>query len=127
MDIKSLLHPKSAGREIGSHSLTHTRLTECGPDKLKDEIYGSKLKLEKLINISAKSFCYPYGEWNGTVRKNISDAGYSSACAVSPGTVSVTGVIFTLKRIRLNTSDELNGFRRKVSPWHPAYRSLKRI
>jgi peptidoglycan/xylan/chitin deacetylase (PgdA/CDA1 family) len=125
MDISSLSELLAAGWEIGSHGLTHAGLPECTPDKLREEIYGSKQKLEKLFHTPVKSFCYPYGAWNENVRKTASES-YDSACAITVKTSSVTKDMYALKRIYIKTSDSLNDFKRKISPWYLAYRSLRK-
>lgn len=54
----------SEGFEIGSHSLSHRRLTELPIEDGKEEISASKFLLENQLDIEIESFAYPFGEWN---------------------------------------------------------------
>jgi len=63
------------GHEIGSHAISHLKLTELDDKEMKHEILGSFRSLE---NIGVKSFAYPYGVYNSKVvsivRKHYSSA-----------------------------------------------------
>src|SRR5437899_9792621 len=54
----------NSGQEIGSHTATHPRLTQISPSQAREEISGSKKKLEDTFGIAVEHFCYPYGDWN---------------------------------------------------------------
>lgn len=45
--------------EVGSHTITHRRLTRISPDEAKHEILGSKLMLERLFGRKITKFCPP--------------------------------------------------------------------
>ena len=88
----------SAGHDIGSHSLTHAFLTRLSSDRAREEISASRKKLEDLFARPIHHFCYPYGDWNQSVRDMVQEAGYKTGCTTEPG-VNVRGVSpFTLKR-----------------------------
>src|SRR5262249_43797991 len=74
-----------AGQEIGSHTSTHPRLTHLSLSDARDEISGSKKKLEDTFGIAVEHFCYPYGDWNPAVRDIVADVGYKSACITKFG------------------------------------------
>jgi len=126
MDLDELKGLKKAGWEIGSHTETHAELQTLQPDKMKSEIEGSKAALEKLFGTKIGSFCYPYGGCNDAVRNEIIAAGYTSACAISAATGSVTEDIYRLKRIYIKPEDSLFTFKRKVAPWYLLLRGLKK-
>lgn len=63
------------GMEIGSHTLTHARLTENGTE----EIASSKKFLEKRTGRRVTAFCYPWGRHTGRIRKQVQEAGYRIA------------------------------------------------
>jgi len=67
-----------SGHEIGAHSQTHPHLRWCFPNKVKDEVYGSKEDLQNL-GISAKTFAYPYGGHNRLIERYVRKAGYIAA------------------------------------------------
>ncbi len=50
--------------EIGSHTLTHSSLTELNEEQVEREIKLSKELLENLYNIKINSFAFPYTHYN---------------------------------------------------------------
>jgi peptidoglycan/xylan/chitin deacetylase (PgdA/CDA1 family) len=74
-----------AGIEIGSHSLSHYRLTECTTSMLADEIGHSRLVLADITGVDIDGFCYPYGAAGVREVDMVRAAGYGYACAVGPG------------------------------------------
>jgi peptidoglycan/xylan/chitin deacetylase (PgdA/CDA1 family) len=88
-----------AGQEIGSHTLTHPRLTEISPSQAREEISGSKKKLEDTFGKAVEHFCYPYGDWNPDVRGIVAEAGYKSACITKFGVNTADADPFALKRV----------------------------
>lgn len=51
---------------IGNHTRSHPRLTKLSPEEQKQEIEGGKIDLEEMFDISARQFCYPYGDFDDT-------------------------------------------------------------
>ena len=74
-----------AGHEIGSHSLSHPRLTRLSVRDAREEIGASKKKLEDLFGRKIRHFCYPYGDWNEAVRELVVEAGYETASSTRFG------------------------------------------
>lgn len=64
---------------FGSHTKSHPLLTQLGDNQLKEEIYNSKLEIEKKLNKKILFFAYPYGESNKTIKKMVKRAGYLAA------------------------------------------------
>ncbi len=88
----------AAGHDIGSHSLSHPRLTRLSPAEAREEITGSRKKLEDLFGRRIVHFCYPYGDWNEAVRDLVREAGYQTACTTDPGLNLAGDSPFSLKR-----------------------------
>jgi peptidoglycan/xylan/chitin deacetylase (PgdA/CDA1 family) len=99
MDQAQIKDWLAAGQEIGSHTLTHPRLTQISPSKAREEISGSKKKLEDTFGRAIEHFCYPYGDWNPAMRDIVAEAGYESACTTKFGVNTPEADRFTLKRI----------------------------
>jgi peptidoglycan/xylan/chitin deacetylase (PgdA/CDA1 family) len=72
----------AGGHEIGSHGVSHPRLTEVAPQVLRDEVADSRAAFGRLLGVEPRSFCYPYGWVDQRVVRAVVDAGYSYACAV---------------------------------------------
>jgi peptidoglycan/xylan/chitin deacetylase (PgdA/CDA1 family) len=90
-----ILDLDSQGVEMGSHTLSHRRLTSLRPEERAREIRGSKEALEQLLGHEVRFFCYPHVDHNLEVRKEVREAGYAGAC----GTDQATHEPFLLHRI----------------------------
>ena len=88
----------AAGHEIGSHTLTHPRLTRLPASEAREEIAASRKKLEDQFGVKIEHFCYPYGDWNDAVRDLVVAAGYKTACTTQPGVNTSADSPFALKR-----------------------------
>src|SRR4051794_34828326 len=71
------------GWEIGSHSVSHARLTEVDPDRLRHEVAASGPALADVTGVSPRTFCYPYGAVDRDAVAAVRAAGYAYACAVT--------------------------------------------
>jgi peptidoglycan/xylan/chitin deacetylase (PgdA/CDA1 family) len=85
MDAAQVREWLARGHEIGSHTLTHPWLTRLPPAQAREEIAASKKKLEDCFGRAVEHFCYPYGDWNASVREWVAEAGYRTACTTEPG------------------------------------------
>lgn len=68
--------------EIASHGLSHTNLAKLARINITlayRELEYSKIILERLINQSIETFVYPYGSYNGILKKLVAKAGYQAA------------------------------------------------
>jgi peptidoglycan/xylan/chitin deacetylase (PgdA/CDA1 family) len=88
-----------AGHRIGSHSLSHPYLTRLSRRDAREEIVTSKKKLEDTFGVPIDDFCYPYGNWNETVRDLVIEAGYHTACTADFGVNPPDVSPFSLRRI----------------------------
>jgi peptidoglycan/xylan/chitin deacetylase (PgdA/CDA1 family) len=75
------------GFEIGAHTLTHPRLSAIPIPEARNEIAGSKKRLEDLFGVHVKHFAYPYGDCNDAVVDLVREAGFETACTCDPGVV----------------------------------------
>lgn len=98
---KELKEMSSGGITIGSHTLSHPHLAEVSPDRAREEIYLSKIKLEKGLGKKVEVFCYPYGSYNQRVAEMVKESGYLAAVTTEQGLAKESDGIYTLKRIRV--------------------------
>lgn len=96
---KNELRKMSDFFSYGSHTLNHPILTMTKKDEAKIEIMNSKKKLENLLNMKIKSFCYPNGDFNDEIKNIVKDAGYDNACSTEKGGNKQGCDLFELKRI----------------------------
>jgi peptidoglycan/xylan/chitin deacetylase (PgdA/CDA1 family) len=98
MDVAQVRDWIAAGHDIGSHTLTHPFLTQIDLAQAREEVSASRKKLEDLFGRSITHFCYPYGDWNDSVRDLVQEAGYKTACTTQPGINLDPSSALTLKR-----------------------------
>jgi peptidoglycan/xylan/chitin deacetylase (PgdA/CDA1 family) len=77
----------SLGFEIGAHTLTHPRLSTIPIREARNEIVGSKKRLEDVFGVRVKHFAYPYGDCNDAVVDLVREAGFETACTCDPRVV----------------------------------------
>jgi peptidoglycan/xylan/chitin deacetylase (PgdA/CDA1 family) len=99
MDAAEVRDWIGAGHAIGSHSLTHARLTRLTARDAREEIFASKKKLEDAFGGPVEHFCYPYGDWSEAVRDLVMEAGYRTACTTQFGVNTAATPPFALNRI----------------------------
>jgi peptidoglycan/xylan/chitin deacetylase (PgdA/CDA1 family) len=66
MGVEELLDLQANGWTIGSHTLSHARLTEISLEEAKREMRESKAALEA-IGIDCTTFAYPHSSFNATL------------------------------------------------------------
>lgn len=109
MDRSQIREWLAAGHQIGSHSATHAKLRRLPLDKAREEIVGSKKRLEDLFGIPVNHFSYPFGEYNDAVRDMVVAAGYHTACTMKFGVNTAETPRHELRRIIPLSAPELAG------------------
>lgn len=102
------------GMEIGSHTLNHVDLTKVKLDQQKKELSHSKKILEELTEKPIHFLCYPAGRYNGQVIEEVQKHGYWGAVTTQMGKTFYQQDPYSWKRIRINYSDGLQGFIKKI-------------
>jgi peptidoglycan/xylan/chitin deacetylase (PgdA/CDA1 family) len=74
-----------AGWELASHTIVHSDLTTLGAAELQEEVAGSRRILQREYGVPVKNFCYPAGQYDGTVIEAVEAAGYVGATTEIPG------------------------------------------
>jgi peptidoglycan/xylan/chitin deacetylase (PgdA/CDA1 family) len=73
---------KHSNFEIGSHSVTHRKLTELNSNEVLQELIFSKKELEKITKQEVISFAHPFGEIPSGNKNLLIKAGYLFACGI---------------------------------------------
>jgi peptidoglycan/xylan/chitin deacetylase (PgdA/CDA1 family) len=73
------------GMEVGAHSRTHVRLSQCNDQQQRDEIQGCKADLEDRLGFGVTQFCYPYGDYDDRAVDATREAGYAAATTTDRG------------------------------------------
>lgn len=109
MNIAELREWLAAGHEIGSHTATHPELFRLPESAAREEIFGSKKRLEDLLGLSLRHFCYPYGRGNKMLAELVAEAGFETACTTAFGVNKPPVRPFALRRIFPLSTGEMLG------------------
>ena len=109
--------------EIGCHTRRHPNCINLVTDnELADELYNSKLDIERNTRIRVIHFCYPAGSYNDSVISRLKSYGYRTAVTVEKGFNDKNSHIFKLKRMAVD--EDILFFKASVSG---SYHFLRRI
>ena len=89
------------GMEIGAHTRSHPRLTQCSDMQLHEEIHGSKATLEDSLGIPVTQFCYPYGDADDRVADAVREAGFAAATTTRRGRAGAGMDLWQLPRVQI--------------------------
>lgn len=104
----------AAGNELGSHTMTHPDLRQVSNKRLTEEVAGSRTFLAQRFKVVVRTFAYPSGRYDARVIAAVKEAGYVAAVTTNPG-LARPDERYTLRRIRINRSDGLDGFIKKLT------------
>lgn len=115
LEPTQLLEMQAAGMEIGSHTLSHCRLTQASNDQIKIELLQSRRYLSELLDHSVTSFAYPYGLYNSSILSATKSAGYQVAFTTNSGFGFVNNNPLEVRRVSIMANDSLSTFARKLT------------
>jgi peptidoglycan/xylan/chitin deacetylase (PgdA/CDA1 family) len=98
MTAARLRQLRSAGIDIGSHSVSHVRLAEQTTERIHEEVTRSKKELEDAIGERIDHFCYPYGSHDIRAVEAVAEAGYLSATTCERASATAADDPLTLPR-----------------------------
>lgn len=101
------------GWEVGSHTLTHPKLTQVDDRRLATELQESKRVCEDQTGTLCRTLAYPFGDADGRVVQAALDAGYVGAVTMSR--LSCVGTL-AVPRIGVYSHDTAGRFALKSSP-----------
>lgn len=96
---------RSLGMTIGSHTLTHPNLPNAGLTAARDELIGSRIRLEEEIGAPVTMFSYPNGGaaryLTPLVQQVVKEVGYEAATTSRNAFASVESDLYALERIEV--------------------------
>ena len=96
---------RDAHMEIGSHTVSHVRLTEVDDARLTQELRDSKHTLEDVLGLEVPAFAYPHGAWNERCEEAVRLAGFRTACTTQTGWALRDGNPYRLRRLTVFSTD----------------------
>jgi hypothetical protein len=112
-EVRSLA---SSGIEFGAHTQTHPVLPSIeDPEEIKEEIVGSKSRIERELGHRTPHFCYPNGDLNATVLEVVRQAGFEMAVTTRSGMNALGDDPYLLKRFSVDPGLSEPYFREEVA------------
>jgi peptidoglycan/xylan/chitin deacetylase (PgdA/CDA1 family) len=71
------------GITVGSHTVSHPRLSTLPPEKVRQELRESRAWISDVTGVECAEFCYPFGDYSPAVKRMVEEEGYGCAAAVS--------------------------------------------
>jgi peptidoglycan/xylan/chitin deacetylase (PgdA/CDA1 family) len=114
-----------SGWEVGSHTVTHPRLTQCPEARLAGELRESREACEHALGGPCRSLAYPYGDVDGRVVAAAAEAGYATAATLPRRWVTPAPLAWPRvgvwhhddpRRFAIKTSFALRRLRRALDP-----------
>lgn len=102
------------GFVLGSHTLSHPRLTRLDDQSAFEEIRNSRVLLQDHLDMQIDFFSYPYSNSNARIERLVESAGYIAACGGNSGPWSP----FYLWRAPCLRDDTTVSFALKASGWY---------
>ena len=101
MTATELADLTTAGHRLGSHTRTHRSLVEAGPQRLVEELAGSRDRITDLTGTAPTALAYPSGHHDGEVRRAARDCGYRAGLTFLNGRAEVGVDRFRLPRLTM--------------------------
>lgn len=105
LTIDELRELRRGGVLIGSHSVTHRRMTELSQAEMVEELTESRNTLAKILGENVHVFALPYGSGNADVAHLAARAGYTRLFLNVPGHGSGDSPVRVVGRIRVDPTD----------------------
>jgi peptidoglycan/xylan/chitin deacetylase (PgdA/CDA1 family)/broad-specificity NMP kinase len=100
---------------IGSHAMTHRKMTELSPEDLSREAEGSAEALARVTGERPRFFAYPFGARTPEAERTVRDAGYDAAFGITEGTIRPGDDLFRLKRVQVDSTMSFLLFRLRLT------------
>jgi len=98
MDWSTIRELSQHGIDFGAHTATHPNLARLDPAKARDEILGSKKRIEDATGRRVTSFAYPYGAMSETARRAVAEH-FAAGCSTRLGWVDAASAPEALERL----------------------------
>jgi peptidoglycan/xylan/chitin deacetylase (PgdA/CDA1 family) len=113
------------GIKFGSHTSSHSQLCDLTLEKAKEDIYRSKVVIEKKIDKHVDSFAYPYSDFTPEVKQLVKQLGFSCACSGNLERNDQNGDMYDIRRISPNPPNSFFEFKFLFSSGFDWYIALK--
>jgi peptidoglycan/xylan/chitin deacetylase (PgdA/CDA1 family) len=109
------------GITVGSHCMSHEKLTSLDKERAFQEISVSKSRLEGITGEKIRFLSFPHGEYSGQHVAFAKECGYEKVFGITPSLAEDSIDNFLFGRVRVDPTDSDLEFFLKV---HGSYRWL---
>lgn len=109
MNVAQLREVQSMGFTIGSHSKSHVRLAQQIEERVASEMLDSKHRLQELLGVAVRHFCYPYGSHDLRCMDWAAKAGYTTATTCDRAAANANTDLMALPRKAVSRGDSVVG------------------
>lgn len=111
---------RKEGISFGSHTMTHPQLRFLQPDGIRYELKNSKEIIEDRIGEKIEMFSYPYAfpedkKFKAYIEKSLEEYGYRGGVSTRIGLADRKDGRLFLRRLPVNSGDDLSLFRAKLA------------
>lgn len=117
MDLLLIRHWLAAGMKLGSHTLSHPRLSRLDTAAKQREIAVSKTTLEDQLGIAIEHFCFPYGDYDDDCLRIVAETGYLTAVTTERGRVRQGRSLLALPRVANSGKRSRRVFQARALLW----------
>lgn len=107
---EQLAEAADAGIEVGAHTHGHPALDSLTAAGVRRELAESRSRLEDWLGRPVPGAAYPFGYWNGQVRRAAAAAGHRYACAVGNQLADLGAHPHSLPRLTMSRSTSMASF-----------------
>ncbi len=113
---------------IGSHCMTHRRLTTLSAEAMRTELVDSRRRLEVRAGYPILHLSYPYGAFSGREAAAARAAGYRTAVSVQRGNRHRRSDAFRLRRLPMRPDTDARRLGRYLGRvWHLEHVAKERL
>lgn len=102
MNALELAEADRRGLHVGSHTVSHRRLSQLSDDEIVYELRSSREHIQQAVGKPCKHLAYPEGFFDARVSRQTRLEGYDSAVTTQEGTNAPGCDLFELKRAHLS-------------------------
>lgn len=110
---------------LGSHALSHRKMSRLLPKNANNELARSREKIKERFGSLPEYFAYPKGKHSVSLAAFVKAAGYKAAFTVEPRAVHMRDDPHRLPRIQIDASTSFDEFKARLTPaadWYYAFR-----
>ncbi len=115
MSSEQLKEMDKNGFDVESHTVSHNELNKMPHDQQKNELQGSKTKLETILGRPVTYLAYPLGKFNEDTISALQETGYTMALTTVDGLAQGSNGIYKLKRIYVSDNYSMDYYKKIVN------------